>query len=593
MKNKVFLLALLSALILCSCSAADTDASPSPDQSNIESTESIENSDNYEESDTSTGNGESYDTTPDFTEITNEKDNYTMQIKRNDDGTYTVIYTPKAQDRTDADMTQPFLNVFDTAEISFTLDPKSSVTERTEISYSKREGGNWIYSNNPEMLAPEDIGQALLRTEKMQGAYTFTFEHSNRTGEIGYFGYQLKNTGDTDVTVTVTNIGLQVDGEWLGQRSWSDYFGVEFKLPDDYFLSDGKLNPAYVGCDYVKYTPEKSVKETYTVPAGEYIYVLGGTTSDAYDGINVGGTADKKIYKGKCVNGAVKFDIEGGEMQGTFYFYTDPSQVKAEPDEQGYIVWRNGTDYSAQYKGVDHHQGLIESNPIFVVTDSTKNGKLPVKYQKESDISYSSKNTPYAEYDMKSSTVYGTSWVTSLNPNTSDRAIGTDMMTFECVTTDGKIVNIDNNHADGDGDPANTGNWMIQYTDNMTFINAGSKARTFKVYKRGATAGALAIIIRDYNGKVLDSMFKTQPYSFGSLDEVFAGVDKNNLILKNGRYWFKTLDGRTFCDVHDERSLCYTVTVEPYSAEQISIDYLILGNSNGGITHWVEVEDAE
>ncbi len=580
MKKRI-LLVLLSALILCSCSAAEGDTSSVPEQSDIGGT------------DMSQGSESSDALPPDFTEITNEKDSYTMNIKHNDDGTYTVTYTPKAQDRTDADLTQPFLNIFDQTERVYTIDPTKSTALRTEISYSKREGGAWIYSNNPEMLAAEDIGQALLRTKNMQGAYTFTFEHSNRTGETGYFGYQLKNTGDTDVKVTITNIGLQVDGEWLGQRSWSDYFGVEFKLPEDYFLSDGKLNPAYVGCDYVKYTPEKSVAETYTVPAGEYIYVLGGTTSDAYNGINVAGTADKKVYHGKCVNGAVKFDIEGGEMQGTFYFYTDPSQVKAEPDEQGYIVWRNDIDYSAQYKGVDYHQGLIESCPTFIVTDSTKNGKLSVEYKKQCDTQYALKNTPYAEYNMTEITKYGNSWLTALNPNTADKAIGTDMMTFECITTDGKTVNIDNNHADGDGDPANTGNWMVQYTDNMTFINAGSKARTFKVYKRGATAGALAIIVRDYNGKVLNSMFKTQPYSFGSLDEAFAGVDKNNLVFKNGRYWFKTLDGRAFCDVHDERSLCYTVTVEPYSAEQISIDYLILGNSNGGVSNWVEVEDAE
>lgn len=582
MKKRSLLIALLAALLLSSCTVPGDESSDMPQQSETETVSPAESSDDL--SDTST---------PKIEDLTNEKDNYTMQIKQNNDGTYNVVYTPKAQDRTTADMTQPFLNIFDQSERVYTIDPSDKTPIRTEIAYTKRDGGTWIYSNNPEMLASEDIGQALLRTKEMQGAYTFTFEHSNRTGQIGYFGYQLKNTGDTDVTVTVTNVGLQVDGEWLGQRSWSDYFGVEFKLPEDYFLSNGKLNPAYIGCDYVKYTPQKSVSETYTVPAGEYIYVLGGTTADAYNGINVGNTADKKVYQGKCVNGAVKFDIEGGEMQGTFYFYTDPSQVKAEPDEQGYIVWRNDIDYSAQYKGIDRHQGLIEADLTFVVTDNTKNGKLPVQYEKAYDSQWASKNTPYAEYAMRTITKYSNMWQTSLNPNTADMAIGTDMMTFECITTDGKIVNIDNDHADGDGDPANTGNWMIQYTDNMTFINAGTKAKTFKVYKRGASSGALAVMVRDYNGKVLDAMFKTQPYSFGSLDEVFAGVNKNDLVLKNGRYWFKTLDGRAFCDVHDERSLCYTVTVEPFSAEQISIDYLILGNSNGGIAHWVEVEDAE
>ena len=59
----------------------------------------------------------------------------------------------------------------------------------------------------------------------------FTFEHSNYTGKPFWLGYQLYNAGDTPVTATVYNIGYQNDGEWLGQRSWSDYFNLEFRLP--------------------------------------------------------------------------------------------------------------------------------------------------------------------------------------------------------------------------------------------------------------------------------------------------------------------------------------------------------------------------
>ncbi len=40
------------------------------------------------------------------------------------------------------------------------------------------------------------------------------------------------------------------------------------------------------------------------------------------------------------------------------------------------------------------------------------------------------------------------------------------MMTFACITPDGRPIRIDNEHADGAGMPANTGNWMVQYTDN-------------------------------------------------------------------------------------------------------------------------------
>ncbi|MBR4278953.1 MAG: hypothetical protein IKT34_02145, partial [Clostridia bacterium] len=82
------------------------------------------------------------------------------------------------------------------------------------IEYTKREGGTYIYSNNPEMLAPEDIGQAILRTKDLKGDVNFTYEHSNHTGVPVYFGYQLLNEGDTEVTVTVTNLGFQPDGEW-------------------------------------------------------------------------------------------------------------------------------------------------------------------------------------------------------------------------------------------------------------------------------------------------------------------------------------------------------------------------------------------
>lgn len=82
------------------------------------------------------------------------------------------------------------------------------------------------------------------------------------------------------------------------------------------------------------------------------------------------------------------------------------------------------------------------------------------------------------------------------------------MMTFACITPDGRPIRIDNEHADGAGMPANTGNWMVQYTDNFTFINAGTKPRSFRIYKKGAVSGALAVAIRDETGKVLDAMLK-------------------------------------------------------------------------------------
>lgn len=522
-----------------------------------------------------------------------EKENYDMKVKYLDDEKFELTVTPKEQVYSEDAYYQPFRNVFDLTPITKTVNSKRALYNAVEIEYKKREGGAFIYCNNPEELANDDVGQALVRNKDMQGDYIFTFEHSNHTDNPFYLGYQLLNTGFTDAVVTVYNVGYQVEGEWLGQRSWSDYFNYKFTLPDDYFLENDSVNPIYVGCDYIDYTPRIFEPVTVTIPVGEYIYVLGGTTKDTYNNMNIGKTADLPVKKGKCSNGVVKFKIEEGSVQGSFYCYTDTEQVKANSAEQGYIVNRSGKNYGSQYKGTDYNQGLIESNITFIVNDLTNNGKLPVKYTNEYDSEYASKTTPYEKYSPAENTVTGNEWVTSLNPNSTQKAIGTDMMVFEYIDEDGKQITIDNYHADGRGKPANTGNWMVQYTDNFMLINAGEKARKFKIYKQGAISGALFTMVRNDKGEILDARMKANPYHFASLDSVFAGVDKELLVKKDGWYWFKVEDGRPYIDVVKERSLVYEVTVQPMSAERVSVDYLILGNSNGGIKHWVEADKAE
>jgi hypothetical protein len=516
-----------------------------------------------------------------------------MEIRYKEDGKFDFIYTPKKQEHIEDRYYQPFKNYFDSNPITGTVDPESPYRHVGDISYRKREGGAYIYSNNPEMLADEDIGVALIRNTDMTGDFVFTYEHSNHTAGDVYLGYQLLNTSDADAVVTVFNLGFQTEGEWLGQRSWSDFYNYKLTLPDDYFLPDGSVNPVFVGCDYIDYTPRVFSPVTITIPAGKYVYILGGTTQDAYNHVNIGNTADIPIKKGRCSNGAVKFKVEGGSVQGTFYCYTDAAQVQANPPEQGYIVYRNGKTYGYQYKGTDYFSGLIESNISFIVHDKTANGRMPVKYVKEYDPDCALKNAPYQEYSPIKKEITENYWVTSLNPNNDPMAIGSDMVNFNTIDAEGKPITIDNNHADGLGNPANTGNWMVQYTDNITFINVGTVARKFRIYKHGSTTGsALLTIVRNENGEILTARMKANPYSFGSMDEAFAGVDKSLLVLKNKRYYFKVADGRPYIDTIDERAFIYEITVEPMSAERVSVDYLILGNSNGGIKHWVEVDNA-
>ncbi len=502
-------------------------------------------------------------------------------------GSRALEYRPEPRQRQD-DGSFPFDNRFSAETRIFPIGSDGAPVCVNEIVCRKRTGGSYIYSNNPEMLAPEDVGAALLRSTHMQGRYMFTFEHSNHTGQTVWLGYQLYNAGDTPVTATVYNIGYQTDGEWLGQRSWSDYFNLEFRLPAEYFLPDGSVNPIYVGCDYVSYTPRRYEAQQVIIPPGAYIYLFGGTTADAYAHTDIGGTADRPVGTGKCCNGAMLFELQGGDPTGTFYCYSDPAQVQAAPPEQGYIVTRSGRNYAAQYKGIDHgHIGLLETEIIWAVGDATR-GRMPVRCTNRRDPEWQSKKTPYAAYAPQSYTFTNDNWLSALNPNTSHEAIGDDMMTFACITPDGRPIRIDNEHADGAGMPANTGNWMVQYTDNFTFINAGTKPRSFRIYKKGAVSGALAVAIRDETGKVLDAMLKCHPYVYAK-DNIPPYADRSLLTEKNGEYWY-VLNGRPYWEQVDERALVCTLEVAPGQAERISVDYLILGNSNGGIRHWVTVE---
>ena len=512
-----------------------------------------------------------------------------IQTRDLSNGQYEVKVTmdPVARPAERHDM--PYPPNFQVNEMQAVLSHNEDMTPPAEVRYTKRPGGCYIYSNNPEMLAPEDVGQLILRNDGLTGECFFTYEHSNHTGEPFFLGYQLYNGNDHDVTVKVLNIGNQVRGEWLGQREWVDFYGMEFDLPKDYFLEDGKtVNPIYVGGDYVRYQARPFVVETVTVPAGAYYWVLGGTSGDLPVGSISGSTADQAILVGRCANGAVRFVIEGGEMLGTFWCYTDPSQCDRSKKEQGYIVNRNDHFYGAQYKGIDRDTlGLLETEISFLFSDETKAGNLPVKYTVSRDPNYTEKKEPYNAYEMQDFTVEGNRWLTALNPNEHHTAIGTDMIVFECVTEDGQKVCIDNEHADGSGAHGNTGNWMVQYTEHYNFANVGKKDRRVRLYTRNT--GVLMVVVRDEAGEVLEKKLILQPYNFAKLDDAFAGVDRSLLVEKNGRWWFN-VDGKPFCDVWDERSLAWETEVAAESTKRFSVDVLILANSCGGIHHWVELD---
>ena len=443
-------------------------------------------------------------------------------------------------------ITLPY-DVLEAQDVSnITINDKNvSPLTAAKIDYQKREGGNYIYSNNPELIPKDSVGSAFIKNKGLTGDVFFTFEHANYSGKPFYLGYQLKNDGEDDVYITVTNIGFQAGGTWFGQYAWFDFYNTSFTLPEEYISNQG----AYSNYDYAyqKYSPRIFKPTTYRLPAGEYFYVIGGTTSDAYKNINVDKSADKLLEPNRCSNGNVKFTVYGGEVTGTFYCYDDVNQVKSEPAQTGY---RTG-NYYAQYSGIANHAGVIDNYSTWIFNDKTESCNLPVSYSNVYADTLPNVAMPYEEYNNTTHEVSNvSSWMTHLNPQNDHRAVGMDIVEFNWVNSFGEPVVIDNLHADGGGRPANTANWMIEYQDHFTFINQGDISRNVTLYLKDG--GTLAIMLRDSKtGEVMSTY-----YTMG------------------------------------QAKLNYTKTliVPANSTLQVTLQYVLVACSYGNVNHWITLE---
>ena len=418
------------------------------------------------------------------------------------------------------------------------VDPLQSAV----INYTKREGGKYIYSNNPEMFRDDSVGKPFLRNFELTGDIFFTFEHANYSSKPVYLGYQIKNDSNKDSYVTVTHVGFQAGGTWFGQKAWYEYYNTSFELPQEYLKNmSGYSNYDYA---YDNISPRVFTPTTYRIPAGEYIWIMGGTSADSYLNISVDNSADRPLKVGNCANGNIKFIITGGAVTGTFYAYDDISQVQIPQEQQGY---RAG-NYSAQYSGIAEHAGVIDCDIVWTFDDQTPNGDLPVTYTNYYDENVPYKTTPYAEYNSTPHLHENVKlWITHLNPQNEHAAVGMDIVDFAWVDDFGNPIVIDNYHADGGGNTANTANWMIEYQETYTFVNQGDNPRTIRInYKDG---GTLAVVARNTaTGEVIST-----GYSMGQA----------------GLYY------------------SFDLTASAHSVSQITIQYVLVACSYGNVTHRV------
>ena len=431
-----------------------------------------------------------------------------------------------------------------------------------EIAAIKRNDGNGLYinCNNPEKLTENDIGKALSRVDVSNKKVFFTFEHNNFDKPF-YYGYQVKNTGKEDLYITVLNMGYHLDGPgcWLGEKEWVDFYNANFRFDGSHWSEKQKETfIAYFNfCN--SYKAPKNQPITYRIPAGKYIYVMGGTTKDAYKHINVWKTADKIVHSG-CSNGVVLFDVIG-QAEGSFFVYTDESQIKDNNTHQGYVVHRDGHDFGSQYVGYDNCHGVCDTHLTFTFNDLTPSQDLPVTYVNYRDDNMPKEKIPYHKLNCTPHTINVREWYTHISPQSNPIGMGTDMTKYYTINQEKKDICIDAEHLDGHGNVSNIGNWMMDYMDYFTFVNQGDTEREITINMRNT--GSLCVLVRDKHGKLIKSspMFTLMAKPADKSEEHFI-----------------------------EDYYYYTVKVKPHSIKQFIIEYNLLANSCGNVSHKVTLK---
>lgn len=452
------------------------------------------------------------------------------------------------------------------------VDPLQS----QDLKVEKRTDNRSLYvnCNNPEALNTEFLNKVLTRQDVTDKDVFFTFEHNNKTDQKFYYGYRVTNTGDSDIYVTVKNLGLHLagSGSWLGEDEWIKFYNVKFNSHMDELTESQKSNfDAYVGFSG-EYESANRQPITFRIPKGCYIYVMGGTTADSYQKINVFDSADQKLNSSfdltsGCSNGAVLFSVRGGSALGQFMAYRDKdasginrSDYVKNDKETGYIA--GDTTFGAQYVGYDHCHGVVDTNLTYYFNDRTPKGALCVNYENPyfTNTRSGTKYSPVQGMTTKTMESAGT-WVTHINPNSTANAIGTDMTYY--ITHDYydySEICIDYLHYDGRGVCANIGNWMVDYIDTLTFVNQGDTPR--KVTYRMSHNGVILTFIRNAEG-----------FIDGNYEPTY------NVTLASSQY------GSSIYKLFN-----YEITVPPHSVVRISVDYNLLANSNGYISHTLTLD---
>lgn len=500
--------------------------------------------------------------------IIEERNEMIISLKKNQ-----IIYVSLTSKNKNESFVLDFYSINNNVTVTYDLNIKDngkdiplysnndcSFLKEASIKMSKRKGGTYIYNNVPESLPDEVVNTIIMQNHNLKNECFMTFENSNRTSiEKIYLGYRIVNNDDHDIYVTIKNVGYQVDGSWLGEKAWIDYYGLKCDMDksnftDKEFIYDNKNYNAYSWFnDYlnfdVNHKPHNIRPTTIKLPKGKYIYVIGGTSEDSYKNININDTANNALKKNHCANGNVLFIINNGVATGEFVCYDDVNKINSKD-----VIIQNMRKYGEHddfggRMGVSNHHGVIECNPVWVFNDKTKSTNLPVKYYPKYANELKESYKPFEKVkNIIKHEVISDRWLTHLSAMYHHNYVGDDMVSNK-VTYNNKEIILSVNQANPAGKVWDFGNWMIEYQENLVFVNQGDKERTIKFYL--INGGSIFYIFKDEEGNV----------------------------LKCGTT-FITCTGRI---------PCYEIIIQPHSRKVISMQSVLLANNNGSIEHIVEL----
>ena len=452
----------------------------------------------------------------------------------------------------------------------------------SEIKYTKRKGNAlYINCNNPErLLENQDINvlNKIIKKDHLKDQEIFfTMEHLNLIQKDIYVGYRINNIDNKSIYITIKNIGFSIGNtkeNWYGLKEWVDFYNTKFNILNKDKLTNEKLRILEKVIPNI-YEPSNNQPITYEILRGESIFILGGTSQDSFCGINVFDTANKKIPFNNVVNGVVLFELHG-EASGELIVYDDYKKIKG-PHLDYYLVQAGKETFARVYKGYDECHGVIDGKAFWEINDLTKPQNLPVKITNFYANGFSKhKQEPHSQIlnTVQHSGIFN-HWITNSNPqkclqgddknnkeclDQRDNVIGEDLIAFNIYNQNDKYMIIDNFHYDGIGEVANTANWMINYITEYTFVNRGNLKRKIKITMNAN--GIITALVVDKQGKVIQG------------SEQFAGLieDDDN---KNNNYY---------------HNFEYSTAIEPHSVTQFYVEYTLLANSCGRVTHQAILE---